>query len=46
MIDLQVKVALDVARISAEMKALCRRWDDKIENVREGKERVVLGSSS
>ncbi|KAK9948806.1 hypothetical protein M0R45_004368 [Rubus argutus] len=35
-IDLQVKVALDVVRISAEMKALCRRWDDKIENVHEG----------
>ncbi|XP_068344071.1 RPW8-like protein 1 [Pyrus communis] len=26
-IDLQVKVALDVVRISNEMKAICRRWD-------------------
>ncbi|ONH96603.1 hypothetical protein PRUPE_7G140100, partial [Prunus persica] len=28
-IDLQVKVALDVIRISTEMKELCRRWDQK-----------------
>ncbi|KAM5576391.1 protein RESISTANCE TO POWDERY MILDEW 8.2-like [Rosa sericea] len=34
-IDLQVKVALDVVRISADMKELCRRWDDQVENVHE-----------
>ncbi|XP_061991197.1 protein RESISTANCE TO POWDERY MILDEW 8.2-like [Rosa rugosa] len=36
MIDLQVKMALDVVRISADMKELCRRWDDQMQNVHEG----------